>query len=140
MNKIILIIFSLILTTSIAFCSTTKAYDKYGTKTGSYKTNGSVTTSYDRHGSKTGTIKHTSKGYTTYDKYGSKTGTAKKTSTGYTTYNKYGSKTGTYKTNSNGTTTKYDKTVKIKIFYLSVLKVNQLICKTKPLQLWVFYM
>ena len=84
MNKIILTIFSLILTTSVAFCSTTKAYDKYGSLTGSYKTNGSVTTSYDRNGSKTGTIKHTSNSYTTYDKYGSKTGTAKKTSTGYT--------------------------------------------------------
>ncbi len=76
MKKFILTIFILFLSASFTLCATTKAYDKYGSKTGSYHTNGSVTTSYDRYGSKTGTIKQTSSGYTTYDKYGSRTGTA----------------------------------------------------------------
>ena len=54
MKKFILTIFTLFLSTSFALCATTKAYDKYGSKTGSYRTNGSVTTSYDRYGRKIG--------------------------------------------------------------------------------------
>lgn len=52
------------------------SYDKYGAKTGSFKTNSNgVTTQYDKYGSKVGTFKTDSSGRTThYDKYGRKVG------------------------------------------------------------------
>src|SRR5574344_1914786 len=76
-------------TASVGLCTTTNSYDKYGSKTCSYK--------------------QTSNGYNSYDKNCSKTGSYKQTSSGYTSYDKYGSKTGSYKTGSNGRTTSYDK-------------------------------
>src|SRR5574344_454606 len=77
-------------TASVGLCTTTNSYDKYGSKTGSYK--------------------QTSNGYNSYDKYGSKTGSYKTGSNGRTTsYDKYGNKTGSFKTDSSGRTTQYDK-------------------------------
>ena len=61
------------------FSETVYQYDKYGHKTGSYKTSGNVTTQYDKYGHKTGSYKTDKYGKTTaYDKYGHKTGTFKK--------------------------------------------------------------
>lgn len=88
MKKFLAILFSLFLFTSTCFAAT-NSYDRYGSKTGSYKSNSS------------GDV-------TRYDKYGSKTGSYKKTSNGYNSYDKYGSKTGSYRTQGN-TTTQYDK-------------------------------
>ena len=42
-----------------------------------------VVNSYDRYGSKTGSYRETSSGYNSYDKFGSKTGSYRKTSSGY---------------------------------------------------------
>ena len=53
----------LIITFSFLACQVSEAkttsYDKYGRKTGSYKTTGNTTTSYDRYGSKTASYKKT---------------------------------------------------------------------------------
>lgn len=72
MKKIILIIFAFLLTINTAYCIT-NSYDKFGSKTGSYKETSSGYNSYDKYGSKTGSYKKTSSGYNSYDKYGSKT-------------------------------------------------------------------
>ena len=54
--------------------------------------------SYDRYGSKTGSYRETSSGFNSYDKYGSKTGSFKKDSSGRVTeYDKYGRKVGSYR-------------------------------------------
>ena len=90
MKKLLLTFLILILTTSIGFCKITHTYDKYGNKTGSYKTNNSSVSSYDRYGNRTGSYKTNSSGRTTQ-------------------YDKYGNKVGSFKTGSNGVTTSYDK-------------------------------
>ena len=55
------------------------SYDKYGQKTGSYKTNSNgVTTKYNKYGQKVGSFKKDSSGrITEYDKYGRKVGSYK---------------------------------------------------------------
>ena len=80
MKRILLTLAFLVISTSIAFCSTTTSYDKNGNKTGSYKTSSSGTvTSYDKYGNKTGTYKSSSSGKVTKcDKHGNKTGSFKK--------------------------------------------------------------
>ena len=52
-----------------------------------------VSFKFNKYGSKTGSYKKTSTGYNSYDKYGSKTGSFKTNSNGVTTqYDKHGSK------------------------------------------------
>ena len=80
MKKLFAIIFVSLLLTSSAFAGNT--YNQYGSKTGSYRTNGSTTTTYDRYGSRTGSYKTNGNTTTKYDQYGSRQGTIKKTSTG----------------------------------------------------------
>lgn len=73
MKKLFLTVLTLFLTANFALCTTT-SYDKYGTKTGSYKySSNSTITKYDKYGSKVGSYSQTSSGYTSYDRYGSKT-------------------------------------------------------------------
>ena len=69
MKKLFAIIFVSLLLTSNAFAGT--AYNQYGSKTGSYRTNGSTTTTYDRYGSRTGSYK-TNGNTTQYDRYAEK--------------------------------------------------------------------
>ena len=85
------------------------SYDKYGKKTGSYKTSGSTTTKYNKYGQKEATYKKSGSTTTSYDKSGRKTGSYRTSGSTTTSYDKYGRKTGSYKTNSSGTTTSYDK-------------------------------
>ena len=79
MKRILLTLAILVISTSIAFCSTSTSYDKNGNKTGSYKTNpNGTTTSYDKYRRKTGSFKTDSTGRTTqYDRYGRKVGSFK---------------------------------------------------------------
>ena len=76
MKKLLSLILTIFFLTSMVGAKTTYSYDKYGSKTGSYRS--------------------TSSGYNSYDKYGAKTGSYRKTSTGYNSYDKYGTKTGSY--------------------------------------------
>lgn len=103
MKKLLCLIFTLALSFTIAYAG--NVYDKYGSKTGSYRTSGSRTVTYDKYGSKTGTYKTSGSQVVKYDKYGSKQATIRKTSLGYNTYDKYGSKTGSYRESSNGAMT-----------------------------------
>jgi hypothetical protein len=85
-------------------------YDKYGSKTGSYRKTSSGYNKYDKNGSKTGSYRKTSNGYNAYDKYGRKTGSYKTGSNGVTTkYDQYGRKSGSFKKDSSGRVTEYDK-------------------------------
>ena len=78
MKKLLLLICTIFLSSAVCLAGAISSYDKYGTKTGSYK--------------------ETSSGYTTYDKYGQKTGSYKTDSSGrITEYDKYGQKVGSYK-------------------------------------------
>lgn len=63
---IIFIVVLIITMFMAAFAQTTYEYDRYGTKTGYYVTNGSVTTYYNKYGSKVYEYKNGKK----YDKYG----------------------------------------------------------------------
>mgnify|MGYP002626770393 CR=1 FL=1 len=64
-KKLILALFLLLTTALVGFCDTTTHYDKYGHKTGTYKTNSNgVTTQYDKYGHKTGSYKTDSQGRT----------------------------------------------------------------------------
>ena len=54
MKKFLSIFLVLLFTSISTFASATNSYDKYGSKTGSYRTNGKVTTHYDKYGSMTG--------------------------------------------------------------------------------------
>ena len=77
MKKVLLSILILSLSTSVVLgVTTTNSYDKYGRKTGSYKTySNGVTNSYDKYGRKTGSYKQDSSGrIIQYDKYGRKVG------------------------------------------------------------------
>lgn len=76
MQKIILTVFLLFLSTNLCFA--TDIYDQYGHKTGSYKTNGNTITQYDKYGHKTGSFKTNGNTTTEYDRYGHKTGSYKK--------------------------------------------------------------
>ena len=72
----------LILCLTLSFANVAFAvnsYDRYGQKTGSYKTNSNgVTTQYDRYGRKVGSFKKDSSGRVTrYDEYGRKVGSYK---------------------------------------------------------------
>lgn len=60
---LIILFFMLILP---LFAQTVNEYDRYGTKTGYYVTNGTVTTYYNKYGSKVYEYKNGKK----YDKYG----------------------------------------------------------------------
>ena len=76
MKKLFAIIFVSLLLTGSAFAGNN--YNQYGSKTGSYRTNGSTTTSYDKYGRKTDSFKTDSTGRTTqYDRYGKKVGSFK---------------------------------------------------------------
>ena len=87
MKKFLLTLFILFISASIGFCATTNSYDKYGNRTGSFKSNSSGTvSSYDRYGNRTGSYRTNSSGTTT-------------------SYDRYGNRTGSYRTNSNGVTT-----------------------------------
>jgi hypothetical protein len=79
MRKILLFLFAFFIFAGCCFATTTNSYDKYGTKTGSFKTNSNgVTTQYDKYCSKFGTFKTDSSGRTThYDKYGRKVGSSR---------------------------------------------------------------
>ena len=70
-----------------------------GSKTGSYRETSSGYNAYDKYGRKTGSYKTGSNGVTTkYDRYGRKTGSFKKDSLGRVTeYDKYGRKVGSYR-------------------------------------------
>lgn len=68
MKKLLSLLVSLLLLTGYCFAATTNSYDKYGSKTDSYRTTGSTVTQYDKYGSKTGSYRQTSSGYNSYDK------------------------------------------------------------------------
>ena len=76
-KKIFTILLILVLSSGIGYCTT--KYDKYGNRTGSYRTTSDgTTTSYDKYGSRTGSYKINSNGITnSYDKYGNRVGTYK---------------------------------------------------------------
>lgn len=63
---LVFIIICLIICAMAAYGQTTYEYDRYGTKTGYYVTNGSVTTYYNKYGSKVYEYKNGK----IYDKYG----------------------------------------------------------------------
>ena len=67
MKKILSLILSLFLFSSICFAGTVNSYDKYGAKSGSYKETSSGYNQYDKYGSKTGSYRETSNGYNSYD-------------------------------------------------------------------------
>ena len=74
MKKTLLTLLVLFMTASYSFAAT-NSYDRYGSKTGSYKQSGSTINHYDKYGSKTGSFKKDSSGrITEYDKYGRKVG------------------------------------------------------------------
>lgn len=78
MNKFIILTLSLLIFTNISFAETINSYDRYGRRTGSYKTNGNTTIHYNKYGQKTGSFKTDYSGRTTqYDKYGRKVGSFK---------------------------------------------------------------
>ena len=57
MKKFLLTLFILFLTASVSFCAT-NSYNKYGQKTGSFKTDSSGRiTEYDKYGRKVGSYK-----------------------------------------------------------------------------------
>lgn len=60
MKKLLSLFVSLLLLAGYCFAATTNSYDKYGSKTGSYRTNGSTVTQYDKYSSKTGSYRQTS--------------------------------------------------------------------------------
>ena len=68
MKKLLSLLVSLFLLTGYCFAATTNSYDKYGSKIGSYRTNGSNVTQYYKYGSKTGSYRQTSSGYNSYDR------------------------------------------------------------------------
>ena len=53
MRKILLFLFAFFIFAGCCFAATTNSYDKYGSKTGSFRTNGSTINQYDKYGSKT---------------------------------------------------------------------------------------
>ena len=77
MKKLLAVIFSMILFSSICYASSdTVTYrDKYGRKVSTYKTTGNTTVERNRYGQKTATYKRNTNGsITKYDKYGRKVG------------------------------------------------------------------
>ena len=77
MKKIFSLLLGLFLLSSIVLAKTTYSYDKYGAKTGSYRSTSSGYNSYDKYGAKTGSYRSTSSGYNSYDKYGQLSGTCR---------------------------------------------------------------
>lgn len=57
MKKIFSLLLGLFLLSSIVFAKTTYSYDKYGAKTGSYRSTSSGYNSYDRYGQLSGTCR-----------------------------------------------------------------------------------
>ena len=73
MKKFLASLLSLFLLTGMCLAQNGTSYDKYGSKTGSYKTSDSTTTQYNRYGQKTNSYKTNGNNTTSYDKYGHKT-------------------------------------------------------------------
>lgn len=73
MKKILLIVCFILL--SCIQVLALNSYDRYGNRTGSYRSNSrGVTTQYDKYGNKVGSYRTNNSGTNAYDKYGNKTG------------------------------------------------------------------
>lgn len=57
MRKILLFLFAFFIFAGCCFAATTNSYDKYGSKTGSFRTNGSTINQYDKYGRKVGSYR-----------------------------------------------------------------------------------
>ena len=77
MKKLLASFLTLLFLSASVFAGTINSYDKYGSKSRSYKTYGSTTTKYNKYESKEKTYKKQGNKVTKYNKYGSKTATYK---------------------------------------------------------------
>jgi len=78
MKKLLASFLTLLFLSASVLAGTINSYDKYGSKSGSYRTYGSTITKYNKYGSKEKTYKTHGNKTTEYNKYGSKTATYKK--------------------------------------------------------------
>ena len=57
MKKIFILIFVFFIFAGCCFATTRNSYDQYGSKTGSFRTNGSTINQYDKYGRKVGSYR-----------------------------------------------------------------------------------
>lgn len=96
MKKFLTNLLLIVLFSGLSFGTEVNIYDKYGRKTGSYKTSGSTITKYNKYGQKE-SFYNTNRNITdVYDSYGLKTGSYKTNGNTTTKYNKYGQKVGSF--------------------------------------------